>query len=230
MGRRRIIDQPCPGRFDAEGKQLSFGEAILQGVRLGATFELACQASGVNTGTVRDWKAAGEARDAEGNPVDVRYAAFAADVETAKGEAMMRALASIREALQGVEERTTRTVTKPVRMRVEHPEIPGQFIDRIEHVTETTVTEGRKVHWQAGAWLLERTQTAAYGRARVWKDLERPLVPAGDADQQALEGIEAAASAVGSAWADYQQGRADGRAEKAAEIAVPAGEVSPDVV
>lgn len=207
MGRRRLIDQPCPGRFDADGNQLTYGEAILQGVRLGASFELSAQAAGVNPGTVRDWKVAGVA-----DPPDPRYAAFVADVETAAGEAMMRALASIREALQGVEERTVRTVTKPIRIRVEHPEHPGQFIDRIEQVTETTVTEGRRIHWQAGAWLLERKQTAEYGRARVWKDLLPPGgVPAGDEP----EGLAAAAAVVEQAFAAYM--------EKAAELSAPVG-------
>lgn len=197
MGRRRLIDQPCPGRFDEDGNPLTYGEVILQGIRIGASLEMSAQAAGVAVRTYHLWR-----EQAEADPPDARYVQFMHDVEIASGEAGLRALASIREAMQGVEYQTTVTTTKPIRIRVEHPDHPGQFIDRIELVTETKVTTGRDVRWQAGAWWLERKQTAEFGRARVWKDLVPPSGRPADEGGE-MEGIEAAASAVASAWDRY---------------------------
>jgi hypothetical protein len=78
----------------------------------------------------------------------------------------------------------------------------------VQMMRETRTTEGRKMYWQAGAWLLERTATDIFGRARVWKDAEPPKPGEGGEPAE-----EEGADAFEAAWNAYMAGRRDERDE-----------------
>lgn len=186
MGRPRLIDQPCPGM---DG--MTYGETVLDFIRLGAPLHLAAKAAGVGDSTLRSWREQGSRK----RP-DARYRAFLADCEKAEAESVIRSLADIRRAAAGDPYKITKTITKTVRGA------NGELVP----VTETTTTEGVKREWQAAAWLSERRATADFGRHRVWKDAPPPGdTPPGE-DEATLE---AAAAKLHESIEAYRLGRAD---------------------
>lgn len=68
-------------------------ERLLQGIRVGSTYELACKFAGISYSAFRSWM-----RDAEQKGEESEYFEFHAQVEEAEGAAAMRWLGSVEKA------------------------------------------------------------------------------------------------------------------------------------
>jgi hypothetical protein len=140
----------------------AMGEAIAGGL----TLERACHHLGINTGTWRRWRSAGDADLAEGR-TDTLEARLCAAVHEARLHAERRAVLSIVQAATGEQQVTERTTTSTRWLREQDDAGEWHYVAR----TETTVTvEKRTVRdWRAGLAWLERTVPEVYARVtRQW--------------------------------------------------------------
>jgi hypothetical protein len=124
-------------------------QGLCAAVALGVPLTYACDLVGVPYTTVSEWVARGEGRHPTRNRTRP-YAEFAAALNKARAEDVVRRVARINNAACGgavLSRRTTRTTTE------------GQT---------TTVVEERYAppRWQADAWHLERRYPQEFGRRR----------------------------------------------------------------
>tara|TARA_Y100000310_G_scaffold328699_1_gene397251 strand:+ start:267 stop:773 length:507 start_codon:yes stop_codon:yes gene_type:complete len=137
-------------------------ETICMALARGQYLETAAALAGISVSTLRDWIRNGKrlADEVESNPRELneqetRLVDFSAAVKRAMAQGDLRDLAVIDQAAQGIP-------TKKVTKKYERDPETGRL-----KVVEKKVEESIQVHWQAGAWRLERRRPDLYGRKSV---------------------------------------------------------------
>lgn len=203
-GRPRLIDEPS--RVD---RSMTNSELILQYIRLGAPFAIASRAAGIGEQTFHEWRRRGTGTDRRDDP-DGRFAKFAADVEQAESESVLRLVMALREAVTGDPYEVTTVRTKQVR------DEDGRLVP----VTEQTTTRGVKRYPRTAEWLLARRAPEYFGQQAAQLPLATETVTPVD---------DGAVAALERSWVAYQQGREDQAADEAEARKLVAGNGANDV-
>lgn len=191
-GRPTDLDRVLPSGQTIE-------ERILELVRAGATYTAAAQSTGVAPDTFKNWRS-------EDRYPGERYSTFRIALKAAEGEQRMACELSIARAHRGIPVRTVKRSRKPMRegQRIVRDEVGAILYEETEEVTETV-----KVHWQAASWWLERRQESREEFPRPAGALYESTKAAQEAAARAEAPVEDLDAALDSAWAAYNQGRAD---------------------